>query len=412
MGDFQLIVTLIALFAIAVFLAAAEAALLRVPRVRVEVLVDEGDSGAARVLTLIEDLPRVMNTVLLTVLFVQIGAATVSGVLAERNFGGIGLTISSIALTFILFVYAEAIPKTYAVRRPLTVARWIARPIGWLAMALRPIVSVLVWFADLQAPGRGISTRVSVSEAELRRLAAEAASEGQIDRSDIELIERSFELGDTMVAEILVPRLEVVGVSAETPIADALEVAVASGHRRLPVFEGDLDNITGVVRLRQMAAAVTAGSTGPVGGIGNAPLVVPESKPVIELLREMQSAGLHIAVVVDEHGGTEGIVTIEDVVEQVMGRIADEGELPTPAIRHEGGRLIVDAATDVDDLARQVGVDLPDGDFHTVGGLVLDAMGRIPTVGETVEIVGLSFRVLEATERRIERVEVTGFATD
>lgn len=407
MDDPQLIALLIALFVAAVFLAAAEAALLRVPRVRVEVLADQGDAGAERVLRLIRDLPRVMNTVLLTVLFVQIGSATVAGVLAERNFGGIGVTIASALLTVILFVYAEAIPKTYAVRNPLAVARFVARPVAGLATLLSPIVSVLVWFADLQAPGRGIAGRVGVSEEELRRLAAEAASSGHIEPTDVELMERVFELGDTRVAEILVPRIEIVAVSSDTPVTEALDVAIAAGHRRLPVYEGDLDHITGVVRLRQLAAAVAEGEGTVVGSIGTAPLVVPESKPVIELLREMQRAGLHIAVAVDEHGGTEGIVTIEDVVAEVLGEIADEGEPRKPEIVKSEGRLVVDAKADIDDLASRLGAELPTGDFHTVGGLVIDAFGRIPETGESVDISGFRFVVVNASTRRVKKVEVT-----
>ncbi|NND03923.1 MAG: HlyC/CorC family transporter [Acidimicrobiia bacterium] len=407
MGDLQLITALILLFLAAVFLAAAEAALLRVARVRVEVLADQGDAGAARVLSLIQDLPRIMNTVLLTVLFVQIGAATVVGVLAERNFGGFGVTIASVLLTIALFVYAEAIPKTYAVRRPFAVARWVARPVSWLAALLRPIVSILVWLADLQAPGQGIASSVGVSEEELRRLAAEAASSGEIEPTDAELMERVFELGDARVDEILVPRLHIVAVGADTPVSVALDVAIATGHRRLPVYENDLDSINGVVRLRQLAAAVAEGQDVTAGSIGTAPLVVPESKRVIELLRLMQRAGLHIAVVVDEHGGTAGIVTIEDVVSEVLGEVADEGEARKPEIEAVDGRLLVDAATDVDDLASRLDVEFPTGDFHTVGGLVINAAGRIPETGESIEIAGHQFLVLSASDRRVRKLEIT-----
>lgn len=278
MLDLPLLIALLILFLIAVFLAAAEASLLRVPRVRVEVLADQGDRGAARLLRLVRDLPRVMNTVLLCVLLVQIGAATLSGVFAERHFGGLGITITSIVLTVVLFVYAEAIPKTYAVRHPLAVAKFVARPVEALTQLFRPIVSVLIWFADLQAPGKGIASRVGVSEQELRRLAAEAATAGEIEETDAELVERVFELGDTRVAEILVPRPEIVGAASDKSIEEALDLALSTGHRRLPIFEGDLDHITGVVILKELAAAVTIGTKGKVGEIARTPLVVPQSK--------------------------------------------------------------------------------------------------------------------------------------
>ncbi|HSR15214.1 MAG TPA: CNNM domain-containing protein, partial [Gemmatimonadales bacterium] len=187
-----LIVLLAVLIVAAVFLAAAEAALLRVRRSRVVVLADQGDRAARRVLALIDDLARVMNTVLLIVLLTQIGAATVTGFLAERHFGSTGITLASVILTFVMFVYAEAIPKTVAVRHPVRVARLMVVPIGLLVWVLRPFVTVLLKFADLQAPGRGIAAPVGVTEAELRHLAAEARAAGQIAQSDLELIERAF----------------------------------------------------------------------------------------------------------------------------------------------------------------------------------------------------------------------------
>ena len=406
MADIPLLLALVVLFLAAVFLAAAEASLLRVSRVQVEVLAEQGDHGAAHVLRLVHDLPRVMNTVLLAVLLVQIGAATLAGVFAERHFGGIGITITSIVLTIILFVYAEAIPKTYAVRRPMVVARFVARPVEGLTWLLRPIVSLLIWFADLQAPGKGIAGRIAVSEDELRRLAAEAADVGEIEPSDAELVEAAFELGDATVAEILVPRLDIVAVASECSMNDALDIALASGHRRLPVYRTDVDNIIGVVRLRDLAAAVAKNEAGTAGDIATTPLVVPVSKRVMALLREMQAAGRHFAVAVDEHGGTAGIVTIEDVVAELVGEVADEGELRMAEIRPAGDRLVVEATADINDLAEQLGADLPTGDFHTVAGLVIDVAGRIPAVGDEIEISGHIFRVTEGTDRRVQTLEV------
>jgi CBS domain containing-hemolysin-like protein len=227
------------------------------------------------------------------------------------------------AETALLFVYGEAIPKTFAVRQPLVVARRLAVPIRWLSIVLRPIVSVLVRLADAQLPGTGITTVTAVSEEELRHLADEAASAGSIEESDVELIERAFMLGDLRVNQILIPRVDIVAVSGDTPVADALRVAIAAGHRRLPVFNDGIDQITGFVTLRDLADSTTANPDTVVAERAREVLVVPESKRVIELLRAMQESGRHLAVVVDEYGGTEGIVTIEDAVEKLVGPIDD-----------------------------------------------------------------------------------------
>ena len=401
-----LVLVLLALLVAAVVLGASEAALLRVQRVRVEVAATQGDRRSIQLMRLLDDLPQVLNTVLLVVLLVQIGAATVMGMLSGRHFGNLGVTIASVALTVVLFVYAEAIPKTYAVRHPYQVARATQPILSALTWVLRPVVSVLVWFADLQAPGSGIAATTTVTEDELRRLASHAAVEGSIEESDRELMERAFEMGDRTVDEILTPRTDMVAVGIEATIAEALDVAIHSGHRRLPVYEGDLDHIRGVVRLQDLAAAITDSPDAAVSTLTTRELVVPETKRVIELLSEMQTAGVHLALAIDEHGGTAGIVTIEDVVSGLVGRVSDEGEILNPMIRPMGrGRWHVDAATDVDDLALETGVALPDGDWHTVGGLVIGVAGRIPGIGEVFSFDGLTLTIRDAAPHRVGSVE-------
>ena len=404
--DLALIVVLFGLLVAAFVLGASEAALLRVQRVRVEVAALEGDRRSTQLIHLLDELPQVLNTVLLVVLLVQIGAATVVGMLSGRHFGNLGVTVASVVLTVVLFVYAEAIPKTYAVRHPYQVARATQPLLSGLTWLLRPVVSVLVWFADLQAPGSGIAASTTVTEDELRRLAAHAVVEGSIDKSDRDLMERAFEMGDRTVDEILTPRTELVAVGSDATIAEALDVAIGSGHRRLPVYQGDLDHIRGVVRLRDLAAAITDSPDASVTTLATKELAVPETKRVIELLSEMQAAGVHLALAIDEHGGTAGIVTIEDVVAELVGRVSDEGEMLNPLIRPMGrGRWHVDASTDVDDLEAETGVALPAGDWHTVGGLVIGIAGRIPSVGEVFRFDGLSVMILDAAPHRVEAVQ-------
>jgi len=374
--------------------------------VRARVLADEGDHGAARVVALVEDLPRVLNAVLLAVLLTQIGAATVAAYVAERHFGNLGVTLVSVGLTLVMFVYAEAIPKTIAVRRPMFVARIVAIPVRVLTRAIRPIVSILIWVADIQAPGRGITATAAVTEAELRRLAAEAQQAGEIEPTDFELIERAFRVGDASVAEVIVPRTEIVAVQSGETVEGALEVALAAGHRRLPVYEANLDEITGMVRLRDLAASIADGRTATVDTLCREALVVPETRRIIDVLRDMQADDITLAVVIDEHGGTTGIVTIEDLLDELVGEMGGRGE-PAPDIRAMGaGRWLVRGSADIDDLEAVVGVTFDRTDFHTVAGLILDAAGRIPRPGEEVVIADLVFRIADASRRRIHLVEV------
>ena len=394
--DVALIVALVALFAVATVLGAAEAALIRVPRARAAVAAAAGDRTAARVLKVVDNLPLALNTILLVVLLAQIGAATVVGVLAGRHFGGLGVTLLSIALTLFLFVYAEAIPKTIAVRDPLRVARLVVPLVTLLVRLLRPITRVLVAFANLQAPGSEGAGRLGVSEDELRYLAREAVEAGEIDPSDHELIERGFRFGDTVVGDIFVPRLDVVAVQRDTPVREALDVIVAAGHRRLPVHEGDLDSVVGVVHLRDLVAAVSDGAAVSVGELLGPVLIVPETNPVVDVLDEMQSTGRHIAMVIDEHGGTSGLVTIEDVVEELVGRVADEGaRRPVRLRKLSPGRWEADGRCETRDLAQLVEIELPEGPYRTIGGLLMHLADRVPEEGEEFNVAGHTIRIDE-----------------
>jgi CBS domain containing-hemolysin-like protein len=406
--DLMMLAALAALVVSAAVLGAAEAALLRVSSVRVEVRAASGESGASRLLPLLDDLPRIVNTILLLVLLIQIAAATLAGTLAARHFGNLGITMTSIVLTVVLFVYAESIPKTFAVHHPVRVAEATAPLIRLLSTILRPIVSVLVWFADLQAPGSGIASPMTVTEQELVHLAKDAAAAGRIDATDLELIERAFALGDLQISEILVPRTDVVGIPAMASTTEALDIATSSGHRRLPLYDGDLDTVIGIVRMRDLAAAALEDPDRPARAVARPELIVPESRRVVDLLGDMQSSGMHFAVVVDEHGGTEGIVTIEDVVAELVGDIAEPERRPEPGIYRIGpARWRADAAADIGDLEAATGAELPTGDWNTVGGLLVADAGRIPERGEEFEIGGLRFVVLDAQPQRIVTIEVS-----
>lgn len=401
--DGGLIALFAVLFVVAVVLAAAETALVRVSRVRISALAEEGGRRAARTLRLLDDLPHVLNTTLLVVLLVQIAAATITGILAERWFGSTGVTISTFVLTVFLFVYSEAIPKTFAYRNAAKVIMALAYPVGLLTSLLRPIVSVLVKFADLHAPGRGIATTPTVTERELRSLAAAAATEGEITDADLKLIEGAFRLGDRVAEEVMVPRVDMVAVPVSATPDEALEVALGVGHRRLPVHDGGIDNIIGVVRQRDLVASPDR----TIPEITYPPLFIAESKRVIELLREMQEGGIHVAVVIDEHGGTSGMVTIEDIVEELFGVVSEEHVISVPMLKGiEEGRWIVDGRMLIEDLESEIGRQLPQGDWTTVAGMVMGLAGELPRIGYELDVGSVSVRVRAVVGRRIRRVEV------
>ncbi len=398
------VLALILSFAAAIVFAAGETALLRIPPVRAEALRERGRRGR-RVADLVAELPRVLNTILLLALLAQITAATAAAAVADALFGSLGVTLASVGLTFLLFVYGEAIPKTYAVRHPERVALALGGLIWGLEIVLRPVVSVLVWVADLQMPGKGVATGPTVTERELLWLASRAAREGQITAEDLDLIERAFRVGDRQANDIMVPRADIVGVPMGASAREALEVALGAGHRRIVVYGDSREEIVGMVRLRDLAALRSEGRDVVVKDLLRPVLVVPESAPVIDVLREMQQSGTHLAVVIDEFGGTEGLLTVEDIVEELLGSIAEDAR--EEPIRPAGtGRWMVDAAVPVEDLEALVG-PVPEGPWNTVGGLAMGLAGRVLDVGDVVDADGFSLRVAEARGRRILRLEVT-----
>lgn len=404
--DLPLILVLTGAFLFSVFVAAVETAFLRMPAVRVEAMAAEGSKRAGRLADLVARLPEVLNSILLAALLSQIAAATVAGVLADRWFGALGVTIASAVLTVVLYIYAEAIPKTYAVQHPDRVALTLAYPLALLEVVLRPLTKILVWIADLQMPGKGVVTSPTVTEDELRMLAGLAATEGQITGEDLAFIERAFRLGDRQVDDIMVPRTEIVAVDETTSVADALEVALEAGHRRLPVFERSVENITGMVRLRDMFRIPESRRRElDVGRVAEEPLVVPESKRVLDLLSEMQASNTHLAIVVDEYGGTAGLVTVEDIAEEVLGSIS-EGPTERDIVKLGDGHWNIDGALPVEDLEDIFGSSLDDVDWNTAAGLVLGQLGRIPEVGDEVHYRGHVLRVQGIRGRRITRVDI------
>lgn len=392
--------------AVAVFVAAGETALLRISPVRAASLASGEDRRARRVLDLLDDLPQVLSAVLLTALLSQIGAATITGVLAQRWFGNLGVTLSSVGLTVLLFVYAEAIPKTYAVRHTDQVALALAWPLSRLELILRPLVRALVWFADIQMPGKGVTTSPTVTEDELRRLASRAAKEGEITPDDLGLIERAFRLGDRRVDDIMVPRADIVAVPADSNLVVALGIALEAGHRRLAVYSEDSENIVGLVLLRDLIRVPeTRRDLLTVATLATEPLVVPESKRVMDLLGEMQETRIHLAVVVDEYGGTAGLVTVEDIAEELLGSLSESAD-PAAVSLVSDGRWSVDAALPIEDLVELIETPLPEGDWNTVAGMVFALAGRVPEVGDEVRIPGHSLKVTGKRRRRITRIEL------
>ncbi|MEL7158213.1 MAG: CNNM domain-containing protein [Actinomycetota bacterium] len=322
MTEATLLVAWFACFVGVALLSVAEVAIIRVRRGVVLVDADAGRARARRLLALIDDLPVVLNTIFLVVLFLQVSIATIGGYLAQRWFGNTGVTAATVVTTAFLFLYAEAIPKTMAVKHPQRMALRVTRAVSVLVRALGPVVGVLVWLADKQTPGTSAAV-TGFSERELRALTQEAAASGVIDDQDAALVDRSFEFGDRSVGEVMVARDAIAAVDVDQTVAEALAVAVDLGHRRLPVCDGGIDHVVGLVSWRALAALARTAPETQLAAMVSPVLTCGPDLPISELLQRMQRSGGRLAIVVGAGGLTVGLATIEDLVAELVGEIAD-----------------------------------------------------------------------------------------
>ena len=410
-GDVGNIATIVVLLAVLAFLAVAETSLTRVNRVKVVTLEEEGRRGAGTLARLIEHPERFLNSILLLVNVCQTVTAILVGFVAERQFGAIGVVIGVVLNVVVLFVLTEAAPKTWAIQHTDRAALWVARPIALLSnfWPLRIVSRGLIGMANWILPGKGLKQGPFVSEEELLALADVAVEEDVIEREERALIHSIIEFGDTVVREVMVPRPDMVALEAGAAVGDAMEVAIAAGYSRIPVYEQNIDDITGIVYAKDLMKALREehGET-LIRELTRPARYVPETKRVAELMREMQAEKFHMAIVVDEYGGTAGLVTLEDLIEELVGEIVDEFDVEEPlADRLPNGDYRVNARMSIDEVNELTHCELPEGDWDTVAGLVFNLLGHVPTEGETVEYDSHRFRAEKVQGRRIGRVRIS-----
>lgn len=407
-ADWWSLVAVVVLVAISAVLSAAETSLTRISRIKAQALREQGRRGARALCALVEQPSTYLSTVLLLTLVAQLIAATLVGVVADHAFGPLGVAVATAVEILVIFVVGEAIPKNVAAVHPEGTALRLA-PIVALLVRVWPIRVLASGVARLSAvltPFR--AQRSLVSEEELLAM-ADAAEEGDvIENDERQLIHSVISFGDTIAREVMVPRPDIVAVPSSTTVAAAIEVVIEVGRSRLPVFEGSIDNILGMVLAKDLLALEYKGQREELVGRHMRPIhFVPETKPVAELLREMRDGKFHLAVVVDEYGSTAGIVTLEDLIEELVGEIHDEYDAAGEGIVTLGeGRWEVRGSVSIDDLSERIGEELPEGEWDSVGGLIMGLLGHLPRVGEEVRVDGVRLAVRQVVRHRVASVLV------
>ena len=411
-SDWLTLIAILFLLITSAFFAMAETAFVRMNRIRAMTLEEEGRRGAKRLVALLEQPETALNLVLLFLLICQLTAGTLVGVLVEGRFGGYGVLIGTVVEVLAFFVIAEVAPKTYAVQHTDRAALRLA-PLLWAIThfpPLRALSRLLIGVANVIIPGKGLKKGPYTTEEDIRTMADVAAEEMVIEREERRLIHSIFEFGDTVVREVMVPRPDMIGVEADATVDEALEKAINAGYSRLPAYGEGPDDILGLVYLKDIIRRTreSDGAQGTLRELVRPAVFVPEQKKVAELLREMQQDKFHMAVVVDEYGGTAGLVTLEDLLEEIVGEIVDEYDVEAPKVeRLPDGGLRVAGGTPIDEVNELLEIELPETDWDTVGGLIFNLLGHVPVEGESVEFQGFEFRAERVVGRRILIVRIT-----
>ncbi len=410
--DVVLVVVVAILILVTGFLAASETAITRTPRVRAVSFEEEGRRGARTLLGLVEQTERVLPVVLFALELCTLVAATLVGVVAEHAFGGLGVVLATAFEVVVIFVVAELAPKTWAVQHTDRAALGVAPAIRLLyAFApLRWVTRGLIGISNVLLPGKGMKQGPYTSDEMLRAMADTAADEEVIEVSERTLIHSIIDFGDTVVRDVMVPRPDMVAVEARARIEDVVDIAIAVGYSRIPVYGQGIDDVIGLVFVKDLMRAEREGKEDdPVTSIMRQAQFVPESKRVAELLPEMQASNYHMAIVVDEFGGTAGLVTLEDLLEELVGEIHDEYDTAEiGSERLEDGTVVVNARMPIDEVnALLTESELPEGSWDTVGGLIYSQLGHVPTEGEEVHFQGHRLTAEGVSGRRIGKVRIS-----
>jgi len=404
----------LSLIAVAALLAASETAISRMSRVRAYHLREEGRRGAKAAVRIAEDPARYLNVVLLLVLLAQLGGTTLATVVAIRHLHQVGEWVATGIMTLLLFMFAEVTPKTFAVQQTDRVALRLAPVIVGITLAIGPVARFLISVANVVMPGKGLPQGPFVTEQEIKAMAEMASDEEVIEEGEKELIHSIFEFGDTLVREVMVPRPDLVAAPINSAMRQILDLVLRHGFSRIPVYRNTLDEIVGVVYAKDLLRHLHAGKENvPLDTIMREPFFVPETKKIDDLLREMQLRRVHIALVTDEYGSVAGLVTIEDLLEELVGEIADEYDREEPQIEPVDEQTYrVNGRLSIDDVNELLDVKLPHEEWDTVAGLMYELLGAVPTQGETVTYDNITLTAEKVQGRRIAKVLIRKLASE
>ena len=413
------VVVVLVLLGLSAFFSSSEIAMFAFPNHRLESVVQEGKRGSQTLNALKADPHRLLVTILVGNNLVNIAMSSIATGLLAYFLGNQSqaVFIATFGITALVLLFGESAPKSYAVDNTESYALRIARPLKFAEILLLPLVVLfdhLTRIVNKVTGGRAAIEEGYVTRQEIREMIETGEREGVLEEDEREMLQRTLRFNRTIAKEVMTPRLDVTAVSKENTIAEAIETCVQSGHERLPVYDGELDNILGIVHISDLVRDGYYGENEDIDleDLTSPTLHVPETKNVDELLTEMREQRLNMVVVIDEFGTTEGIVTIEDLVEEIVGEILEGGE-EEPIEFVDDSEALVKGEVNIDDVNEQLGIELPEGEeFETIAGFIFNRVGRLVEEDEVIEYDGLDIRVEQVENTRIKKARISGLEAD
>ena len=413
-GDLWKLILIVICMGLSAFFSGSETAFIALQRVRLLHLQRTGKPGASRVLKLVQRPEKLLATVLLSNNLVNTAAAALATALAISlvDNTNIAVLIATAATTILVLIIGEIIPKTVAWRRAETVSFAVARPLTILGTALSPVTQLLQLISNSFNKALGITdVRQHLTEEEIRSVIAAGALAGAVEPTEAAMMEKVLRLGDRQVREIMTPRTEIVWIGKNTTLKDFLDIYARETHTRFPVFEDDLENVVGVLSVKdilQNMADKTIQLDSPITGMLRPAYFVPETKVAGQLFSELRQERMQMAMIVDQHGGVAGLVTLKQLTEVIVGPIGEEGEPAQEEFATIGENIYeVDAGIAISEANEDLGLEIPEGDYQTLAGFVLERLGHIPREGEVLYYRDMRLEVTKMRRLKIEQVRVT-----
>ncbi len=409
--DWMYVVALVLTLTLAGAAAAAETALTSINRIRIRNLAEEGDKAARRIERLLHKPHLFLTTILVVSNLAVITASTLATLIAiDLNFNGAEV-LSTVALALIVLIFCEITPKTAAVRAPERWSRALVGPVDAMTRLLLPVVTLLTFISNgiMRIFGANPNAKAPfVTEDELRLMVEVSEEEGVLEEEARAMIDNVFELNDTTVREVMVPRIDMVAIEADAPVEEATRLVLQGGNSRVPVYEDTIDEIIGLLYAKDLLRVLATGQhPKSVRELARKAYFVPETKRLDDLLRELRKQRVHMAIVVDEYGAVAGLVTIEDLVEEIVGDIKDEYDVEEQLFERIGeNEFLINAKLSVSEFSELIEHELPEGEYDTLGGFVYAQLDKVPTIGDSVTYDDLTFTVLDTKGRRVTKVKV------